>query len=190
MSFFQKFFSENTTDLKNEDQILITMFISSDYGIRVQDIKPMPPDSRLLAISTPHIAILHKLSIRREIMSDFLGLETCNKTTRTAILDFSYNLSLGNMDEAFKAIKTVQSVGVWRSLAKMCVKMKRLDVAGVCLGHMGDARAARALRIAIGDKTLQQEAKLAVLAVELGMFVSKKMRTAVLHAFKTPFCVH
>lgn len=78
------------------------------------------------------------------------------------------------MDDAFKAIKTVQNVGVWNSLARMCVKMKRLDVAGVCLGHMGDARAARALRLAVGDKSLPIEAKLAVLAVQLGMLVSVK----------------
>lgn len=160
-------------DLKDEDQILITMFVSSDHGIRVQDIKPIAPESRLLAVCTPHVAILDKITVTRVIMSDFIGLESCNKSTRSAILDFSYNLSLGNMDDAFKAIKTVQSAGVWNSLAKMCVKMRRLDVAGVCLGHMGDARAARALRVAVADKTLPQEAKLAVLAVQLGMLVRK-----------------
>lgn len=148
------------------------MFVSSEHGIRVQDLKPIPSESRLLGVCTPFIAILSKLTITREIMSDFSGLETCNKTTRSAVLDFSYNLSLGNMDDAFRAIKTVQSKGVWSSLAKMCVKMRRLDVAGVCLGHMGDARAARALRMALADKTLPQEAKLAVLAVQFGMLVS------------------
>lgn len=76
------------------------------------------------------------------------------------------------MDTAFKAIKLVQSTGVWNSLARMCVKTKKLDVAGVCLGHMGNARAARALRQAIADPNLPQEAKLAVLAIELNMLVS------------------
>lgn len=164
------------------------MCASSDHGIRIQDIKPISCESRLLAVCTPHIAILNKLTISREIMTDFVNLETCNKTTRTAILDFSYNLSLGNMDDAFKAIKNVQSVGVWKSLAKMCVKMKRLDVAGVCLGHMGDARAARALRIAVGNRTLPQEAKLAVLAVQLGMFVSKNGIAYINNAFVL-FCL-
>lgn len=76
------------------------------------------------------------------------------------------------MDAAFKAIKLVQSPGVWNSLARMCVKTRRLDVAGVCLGHMGNAKAARALRLAINDDTLPQEAKLAVLAIQLNMLVS------------------
>lgn len=150
------------------------MFISTEHGILIQDIKPTPIDTRLLAITSPYIILLHKQIIQKQTMTDFIGLETCNKTTRAAVLDFSYNLSLGNMDEAFKAIKMVQNVGVWNSLAKMCVKMKRLDVAGVCLGHIGDAKAARALRLAMADKTLPMEAKLAVLSIQMGMLVSRK----------------
>lgn len=44
-----------------------------------------------------------------------------------------------------------------------------LDVAKVCLGHLKRARSVRALRIAIGDPTLEPEAKTAVLAIELDM---------------------
>jgi len=75
------------------------------------------------------------------------------------------------MDAAFKSIKLVQSQGVWVSLAKMCVKTRRLDVAIVCLGHMGNAKAAKALRLAIADDSLPQEAKVAVLAIHLGLLV-------------------
>ncbi|XP_063916884.1 intraflagellar transport protein 140 homolog [Zophobas morio] len=166
-------FSKAKTDLKptlkDEDHIVITLFISSEHGIKMHDIRGVDNDSRLLALATPHIVLLEKLIVIREVMSDFAGLEACNKATRNAVLDFSYNLSLGNMDEAFKAIKLVQNPGVWGSLARMCVKTRRLDVAGVCLGHMGNARAAMALRVAMGDGQLPHEAKLAVLAVHLGM---------------------
>lgn len=82
------------------------------------------------------------------------------------------NFVSGDMDAAFKSIKLVQSTGVWKSLAKMCVKTKRLDVAGVCLGHMGNASAARALRLAITDDSLELEAKVALLAIHLNMLVS------------------
>lgn len=88
------------------------------------------------------------------------------------------------MDAAFRAIKLVQSSGVWASLAKMCVKTRRLDVAGVCLGHMGNAMAARALRLAIADESLPQEAKVAVLAVHLGLLVSSYYRK-LLKIFRT-----
>lgn len=155
--------------LKDEDHIIVTMFISTEYGIKIHDIRAIDSEIRFLAVSTPYIVLLHKSQMQREIMNDFIGLENCDKITRDAVLDFSYNLTQGNMDAAFKAIKLVQSSGVWNSLAKMCVKTRRLDVAGVCLGHMGDAKAARALRLAINDQTLPIEAKVAVLAVHLGM---------------------
>lgn len=84
------------------------------------------------------------------------------------------------MDAAFKSIKLVQSSGVWNSLAKMCVKTRRLDVAGVCLGHMGNAKAARNLRLAMADPDLPIEAQIAVLAIELGMLVSYRKNIDIL----------
>ena len=41
-------------------------------------------------------------------MRDFQGLETADKPTKQAMMEFSYHLSVGNMDEAFKAIKTIK----------------------------------------------------------------------------------
>lgn len=73
------------------------MFVSSEHGIRIQDIRPIDADSKLLTVSTPYIVVLNKLNIVREVMNDFNGLETCNKATKEAILDFSYNLSLGKV---------------------------------------------------------------------------------------------
>ncbi len=55
-------------------------------------------------------------------------------------------------------------------MARMCVKTQRLDVAAVCLGNMGSARGAKAVREAM--KIPEPEARLAVLAVQLGMLVS------------------
>lgn len=45
--------------------------------------------------------------VERLIMRDFEGLQNCDERTRDAVLDFSYNLSIGNMDEAFRATKTI-----------------------------------------------------------------------------------
>ena len=55
-------------------------------------------------------------------------------------------------------------------MARMCVKTKRLDVATVCLGNMGNARAARALREAQQEPEL--DARVACLAIQLSMTVS------------------
>ena len=62
------------------------------------------------------------------------------------------------------------SESVWENMARMCVKTKRLDVATVCLGNMGNARAARALREAQQEPEL--DARVACLAIQLSMTVS------------------
>ena len=67
-------------------------------------------------------------------------------------------------------IFSVDSESVWENMARMCVKTKRLDVASVCLGNMGNARAARALREV--HKEPELDARVACLAVQLGMIVS------------------
>ena len=52
----------------------------------------------------------------------------------------------------------------------MCVKTQRLDVARVCLGHMGHAQGSRALRES--QQEPEPEVRVAMLAVQLGMLVS------------------
>lgn len=54
-------------------------------------------------------------------------------------------------------------------MARMCVKTHRLDVARVCLGNMGNARASRALKQAEAEP--EPEARVAMLAIQLGMLV-------------------
>ncbi|KAH9494870.1 hypothetical protein Btru_015870 [Bulinus truncatus] len=107
--------------------------------------------------------------VARKIMRDFVGLEHSDKATRDAMMNFSFFLCIGNMDEAFKAIKLIKSESVWENMAKMCVKSRRLDVASVCLGNMGHARGAKALREAIATEP-ELDAKVAVLAVQLGLY--------------------
>ncbi|KAL0120487.1 hypothetical protein PUN28_008311 [Cardiocondyla obscurior] len=85
------------------------------------------------------------------------------------LMDFSFHISVANMEEAFKAIKSIKNEAVWKSLAKMCVKTKQLNMALLCLGHMKQANAARALREAMQDDTLNLEAQVGILAVELGL---------------------
>lgn len=56
-------------------------------------------------------------------------------------------------------------------MARVCVKTQRLDVAKVCLGNMGHARGARALREA--EREPEPEARVAMLAIQLGLLVSR-----------------
>ncbi len=42
------------------------------------------------------------------MMRDFVGLESADTAARDAMMSFSYFLTIGNMDEAFKAIKLIK----------------------------------------------------------------------------------
>ncbi|CAG0915124.1 unnamed protein product [Notodromas monacha] len=159
------------------------MFATADSGgLVVQDFFPLDNDiSRLLGVQTPFFYLLTKPEcvesksgkmVKQRVMRDFVGLEAKDKSVRDAMMNFSYFLCIGNMDEAFKAIKTIKSETVWENMAKMCVKSKRLDVAAVCLGNMGHARGARCLRemsVDSGGKQLPLDARAGVLALQLGM---------------------
>lgn len=102
------------------------------------------------------------------VMRDFVGLDDSDEQTRHALLNFSYYLTVGNMDEAHRAVRLIKSPSVWENMAHMCVKTKRLDVAEVCLGHMGHARGAAAVRIAKGSAP-EREARVAAVAIQLGL---------------------
>jgi len=113
--------------------------------------------------------------LRRVVMRDFAGMEALDANTRHALVDFSYYLTIGSMDEAHKSVKLVKSAAVWENMARMCVQTKRLDIADVCLGNMGHARGARAVRDIVEQHTdhsgtcTQPEVCAAVVAVQLGM---------------------
>jgi len=105
-------------------------------------------------------------------MKDFAGLEQVDEATKKAILNFSFFLTVGNMDEAYNSVRNIQNNTVWQNMAQMCVKTKRLDVAQVCLGNMRFARGAKAAREAENEKEL--EAKLAMVAIQLNMIEDAK----------------
>ncbi|KAJ8399837.1 hypothetical protein AAFF_G00405670 [Aldrovandia affinis] len=179
--------------LDEVDVLVVSFFCTQEHGLLLQDSYPKPPGIQaLLALDVPFYYFSCKPGegevvgedpsgptpapapqssappmVSRRALRDFVGLEECDKPTRDAMLNFSFYLTIGDMDEAFKSIKLIKSEAVWENMARMCVKNRRLDVARVCLGNMGHARGARALREAEAEPEL--EARVAVLATQLGM---------------------
>lgn len=168
------------------DALILSFFISEEHGFLLQDSFSRPPTYQsLLGMEVPHYYFTKKPGeadrdnwvdsqhnripqmVGRRPLRDFVGLEDCDKATRNAMLNFSFFIAVGDMDEAFKSIKLIKSEAVWENMARMCVKTQRLDVAKVCLGNMGHARGARALREAEQEPEL--EARVAMLAIQLGM---------------------
>lgn len=178
---------------RESDVLVISLFSTPENGILLQDFFPIdsayfsllgvqvpyfylvksselesapPPDPPSYGATNIPLPDKHHMVIKHT-MRDFTGLEKADAEARQAMMNFSYLSAIGNMDEAFKAIKLIKSESVWENMARMCVKTKRLDVATVCLGNMGNARAARALREAQQEPEL--DARVACLAIQLSM---------------------
>ena len=49
-----------------------------------------------------------------------------SQPTQHALVDFSYYLTIGNMDEAHRAVKLIKNASVWENTAKMCAQTKQL----------------------------------------------------------------
>ncbi|TPX69392.1 hypothetical protein SpCBS45565_g02472 [Spizellomyces sp. 'palustris'] len=156
---------------------IVSFFVTSDYGTTLHDITTSIPNSdALFGIYMPfHYYIKESTQEEPDYMNmvssivarDFEGLENTDTTTMKAMIDFSFHIAVGNMDESLKALKLIKSTNVWETMAKMCVKTKRIDVATLCLSNMGNAKAVHALHQV--DPTSPPELKAAIVALHLGM---------------------
>ena len=54
------------------------------------------------------VQFLQAKRIIRKPMRDFVGLDDAGREALNAMIDFSYYLTIGDMDEAFKAIKLIK----------------------------------------------------------------------------------
>jgi len=66
----------------------------------------------------------------QRVHRDFVGLEQAEKSAKAAMMDFSFYLTLGDMDEAFKAIKVIK-----RSATQLCYL---LNIRNTALGFVLD----------------------------------------------------
>lgn len=160
------------------DKEICTFFATSEHGIQPQDSFELEDKYRsLLGIQIPHLFFAAKTDdkdpenpapmLRPKIMRDFVGLDKADAAMRSALIDFSFYITIGNMDEAYRSVKLIQNASVWENMAHMCVKTKRLDVAEVCLGNMGHARGAAAVKAA--KEQPEKEVPIAMVAIQLGL---------------------
>lgn len=174
-----------------DQSIISTLFATTEHGILQQDFFTVDRAKlSLMGVNVPYLYFIvgsdntirsphtpssptatasnTKRRLRSRLMRDFVGLDRVDETTKKALLEFSYYLTIGNMDAAYRSVKLIQSPSVWENMAHMCVKTKRLDVAEVCLGNMGHARGAKAVREAKANEP-EHEARVAMVAVQLGL---------------------
>ncbi|PIC26364.1 hypothetical protein B9Z55_018959 [Caenorhabditis nigoni] len=169
---------------ESTDQRVLTCFVTSEHGIQLQGMQPKSIHcGKLVSVSVPNFYFVRKpgwddednrdertigKTLVAKCLREFLGNENCDEGTRKAMMDFSFYLTIGSMDAAFKAIQFIKSESVWDHMASMSIKTRRLDVAMVCLGHMKNVRGARAVRRSIQNGE-NDSMKCAALAIELSM---------------------
>ena len=68
---------------------------------------PPPPDPPSYAATNIPLPDKHHM-VTKHTMRDFIGLEKADAEARKAMMNFSYLSTIGNMDEAFKAIKLIK----------------------------------------------------------------------------------
>ncbi len=165
-------------DVRKSEGEIVTLFATVDCGVLLQDSFACPSSETLLGLEVPNLQFLSRPNdeskgaalipkVKSRTLRDFVGLESLDESAKADLINFSYYLTIGNMDEAFRAVKKIQTSTLWENMARMCVKTKRLDVAEVCLGNMGHATGAAAVRQAKVEP--ERDAAVAMLAVQLGL---------------------
>ena len=110
------------------------MFVLEDSGVVVHDCNPAEEDTlKLLAMSVPNYILLRNSKsvgqslVQKKMLRDFAGLQMTDKKTKDAIVNFSMYLCIGNMDEAFKAIKAVPCLGPGLTPARSVQSYRSLE---------------------------------------------------------------
>ena len=101
-------------------------------------------------------------------MKQFEGITGADNLSIASVINFNYHLTNGNMEEAFKSIKHLNSTEIWKNMAEMSIKMKRIDVAETCFSNMKFARGAKALR-EMEAEGADKDVKIASVAILLNM---------------------
>lgn len=108
-----------------------TYFVTSDYKVKRQSVINFEEgDETMLGVQVPFFYFMGRrlddededgeeqesatgMIILRKSMKDFVGLENVDDNTKSAIMNFSYHLTVGNMDEAYNSVRNIKNNTVW-----------------------------------------------------------------------------
>ena len=114
--------------------------MTTDYQVKRQDaVKFEEGEETLLGVAVPYFYHMGRkiesegeepaeaeeskastMIILRKPMKDFVGLENVDESIKSAIMNFSHYLTIGNMDDAYNCvrnIKKIQSGRTWHKCA-------------------------------------------------------------------------
>ncbi|KAJ3153303.1 hypothetical protein HDU89_000934 [Geranomyces variabilis] len=166
-----------TTATVDTSQIL-SFFVTSAHGITQYSAHAPPAGiDTLLGVYMPFQYYVKRSAPEKSqdvLLSvpakDLEGLENTDVATLKSMLDFSFHLSTGNINESLKSLKHVRNPATWTTLAKLCIKTRRPDIAALCFANMGNAGAVSemervadqgdAIAVAVGAFFLGMEAEI------------------------------
>jgi hypothetical protein len=86
----------------------VLLFASIDKGVILSDTVPFIDDLGIVGIHTPHTLVLQKPAtagglprVARKAMRDYAGVDMSDDKARVALMEFSFNLTIGNLDDSY-----------------------------------------------------------------------------------------
>ncbi|KAI8819835.1 uncharacterized protein EV422DRAFT_87782 [Fimicolochytrium jonesii] len=155
---------------------IVSFFVTHSHGLTHHSTHPAPASAEgLLGVNMPSHYHINKASLDKPgnlLLSvpapDLEGLENADPATLKSMLEFSFHLATGNVNESIRSLQHVRNPSTWRTLAKLCIKTRRPDIAAICFANMGDNRAVAELERVQQDGS-GEEVALAIGAMFLGM---------------------
>ncbi|KAA6420943.1 MAG: intraflagellar transport protein, partial [Trebouxia sp. A1-2] len=160
----------------------VAMLFATPQGIVLQQCQPTEACQGVVAVAAPFLYTFDTTSeavkshqrqvVHQTVMHTFIGMQDVDRQTSRALLDFSYHLAIGDMNEAYKAVKLVKTAGLWRSLCLSAVRSRRHQVVQFCLDNMEDVQCAQAAREF--GRVAEPDARLGLVAMQLGQLEEAK----------------
>ena len=104
--------------VKSTAREFLTFFYTFETGIRYQDKYSLRAGILdIFALKVPHFYATERVRedyyISKIVLHDFHKINTEDEIIKTSILNFSFHLTSGNLDEAYKSVKSIQSSAIW-----------------------------------------------------------------------------
>ncbi len=170
-----------TYELRHRNKItsrVLTLFVSEELNVYAHEDIQFNTFSRLVSMNIPSQLFLSRgekftptlerpastnVLEEREI-EGFHDIDVSNTNLLSAVVDFTFFLTAGNLDKACLCIESTKNQSAWKKLIQASILQNRLDIAKRCLMKLGNG-----LGVAAVDRTTDKDVALAEVAIQVGM---------------------
>ncbi|KAI8902608.1 hypothetical protein BC833DRAFT_654604 [Globomyces pollinis-pini] len=165
--------NENNKNIHNQ----LLSFFATENEFVFKDTTQVPQTAeKLSALYLPYQIFYKKTEFKAEpsehfsknIIKEYNGIDPNDEVIVKTITEFCCNLATGDIDDAIKVVKLIKNDAVWENMAQVCIKMRRMKLAILCMGKLKNAKALRTLSHL--KKSNDANAISAHLAIHLGLY--------------------